>query len=512
MSSPIRTCRALAIALPLLCSALLAAGCSFIVDSKIKKAGIGGACASDDDCHASTCDRGICVAKCEVSVDCPVPSTCVKNLCQLPLKVRGVWVGVVSGGEGWTLTHQDGIDGAKANLGYVDFGYKEGLIGPSVTTAIDDFVKEGAQLIIANSFDHRDQIAAGAAKYPDVKFLICSGRANNTNMGAYFGRLEQAWFVAGKVAAQKATTRKRLGFVGSYITPEVVRHANAFLRGARSVVPEMTLEVRWVGFWYDYNQTPTFTYKLASDPNAVEEKLFAEEYAAALLIDGGAEVVAHQMDNQRISRYVEKHTVAPGGLKDVWTIANDNQYGWRNYETKEPLTTALGAVYWNWTSMYTRLLDEIHRQTWKPSEVMDTLIQDHATSTVYFEQNLSPKIGIDDTVVRAYLNEQAQKSYLEVFRGPYETTGQRAALKEGEALSEDEWRSMCWFSDGVVEKADPTKADLTSPDQPAKVPASDYQPADPANTAPTTAPWILLAVPGTPRGVAWNCSENQIKQ
>jgi basic membrane lipoprotein Med (substrate-binding protein (PBP1-ABC) superfamily) len=498
----------LAFGAPLLVASVLMAGCSFIVDSKVHASGIGGTCSTDEDCQASTCDRGICVAKCAVNVDCPLPSSCIKGLCELPLKVRGAWVGFVSGGEGWTLTHQDGINGAKQNLGYVDFGYKEQLIGPAVATAIDDFAKGGAQVIISNSFDHRDQVAEGAAKYPKIKFLICSGRANQTNVGSYFGRLEQAWFVAGKVAAHKAIKTKRLGFLGSYITPEVIRHANGFLRGAQSIDPQITMEIRWMGFWYDYNLTPTFVYK--RDASSPEEKLFAEEYATALLIDDGVEVIAHQADNQRVSKYVEKRKTAGTLQADVWTIANDNQFGWRNYETKEPLKTALGSVYWNWTSMYSSLLDQMHRGSWKPSDVMDVLLEDHATSTVGFEQNLSPSSGIDDQVVRSYLNDQAKKGYLEVFKGPYETTGQRAAVGDGEVLTEAEWQSMCWFTNGMVEKSDPQ--DKNSPYQPAKVPATDYQPADPANTAPTTAPWILLAVPGTDRGIAWNCNDNQIKK
>ena len=270
-----------------------------------------------------------------------------------------------------------------------------------------------------------------------------------------------------------------------------------------------------MGFWYDYNDSPTFSYTPTfMGTAAAEESLFAEEYAAATLIDGGCDVIGHQADNQRISRYVERHTTE-GTLRDgnddpraVWTIANDNQYGWRDYATQEALTTALGAVYWNWTSLYTRQLDQIHRHVWQADDVMDVLIEDHATSTVGFEQNTLPSIGIDEMMVRGFLNQQAQGSYQDIFEGPYDTTGQREdPVEDGETLSEEEWRTMCWFVEGVVEKSDPS--DPSSDDQPAQVPTTDYQPADVDEVHPNTAPEILISVPGAPRGIAWQCDQNQ---
>src|SRR5690349_6893173 len=80
-------------------------GCSVIVNSDLNGSGIGVRCDTNDQCHAGICDRNICVASCSSSAECPAPSACFAGKCQLPLKVTALWVGVVAGGEGWTLTH-----------------------------------------------------------------------------------------------------------------------------------------------------------------------------------------------------------------------------------------------------------------------------------------------------------------------------------------------------------------------------------------------------------------------
>lgn len=498
-------------------------GCSLITDSKVNPSGLTATCTSDDDCHASTCNiragdsKGICVSQCSASADCPEGTMCAKGLCQAPLKVGGIWVGVTAFREGWTLTHQEGVEAAQASLGYVDFRAAEGMFGDeAILPEVEKMVtKEGRNVIIFNSFDHRAQAEPLAAKYPNVKFLVCSGRPKSPNLGAFFAHLEQSWFVAGKIAAGLTKT-KRLGFIGSYITPEVVRHLNAWIRGAQSEDPNIKIEVRWTGFWYDYNTSKTFKYtpKFLGE-GAVEENLYAEEYATALLIDGGADIIGHQSDNQRPGVYVEskygKIVDDKGAARKVWVIANDNQYGWRNQqsETKEAYKTSIGAVYWNWTPLYSKIFEDIHRDQWKVYDINEAMAEDKSKSLISFEVNTESEAGLDDSAIKNLLTQQAKAPYTDVFKGPYETTGQRDAIAAGETLSDKELRQMCWFSKGIVEKSVPL--DTSSPDQDAMVPTSTH-PA-PADAAPTTPPYVLLPVaPGVPRGVAWNCDENQIPE
>lgn len=492
----------------------------------IVEAAVGEPCTTAADCQGSKCDDGICVTSCTEgtgTAQCPGETECLNSTCQHRLKIAGVWVGVVGTGEGWTLTHQEGIEKAQENLGYVEFEYKEELIGPPVGDYIDEAIGNGAEVIVANSFDHIPQVAEKALQYPDTTFLICSGKAKEPNMGSYFGHLEQAWYVAGRIAARKTKT-KRLGFIGSYVTPEVVRHLNAYTLGARKEDPSIVVEVRWIGFWYDPDfVSPKFEYTpLHMGANAEKLKLTAEQYLTAKLIDSGADVIGHQCDNQYPSKYVAQHTEAgtmvdsEGNPKKVWTIANDNQFGWRD-AAGDAYTNAVGSVYWNWAPMYTQLFEEIHRKRWKPTDVMDSLQEDPATSIVGFQLSTGEK-EIDDTVLRSLLNQAQSAGAESVYAGPIKVNGgQRPAgdIPAGSELADGEYPSMCWFTEGVVERSNPN--DPTSADQPAQVPDDTHvgklgdatEPPEGTPREPTTAPEVLVSF-ADPPNLMWNCKWNQV--
>jgi len=435
-----------------LTSALLFVGlsaCQLVVSDEVGK-GIGEICQSDGDCQAARCNRNICASTCSVATDCPAPSTCTSaGLCEVPLKVGFLYVGVVED-EGWTLTHEQGRKEAMSALPYLQTDVATNIFLPDdIATVVDGFVQKGTKVVVANSFSQRESVKVAAAKYPDVKFLVCSGNETGENFGTYFARMEQAYYIAGYVSAQ-ATKTKRLGFVGSYITPEVVRHVNAFTRGARRFSPEVVVEIRWEGFWFDL------------DPPVGGE--YNETLLARSLLASGCDVLAHNMDNGRVVRAVE---AARAGGKNVYSIGNDN----RDACNAGP-TSCLGTSYWSWGTLYTQLFDQMHRGQWDPAiSVNDPISANTTTSTVGFAVNnavTGPDIAISANELLASLARPGGAAL--PFTGPFCSTGQRAScVAAGEAVSDKELTTMCWFAEGVVERSDP--ADSSSADRPALVPA-----------------------------------------
>jgi basic membrane lipoprotein Med (substrate-binding protein (PBP1-ABC) superfamily) len=374
-------------------------------------------------------------------------------------------------------------------------------------------VTNGAKVIIANSFSQRDAVLKVAPQYADrgVTFLTCAGYDLQPNVGSYFGHMEQAWFVAGRIAAIRAQrSPPRLGVIASFITPEVVRHINAFTLGARSLFPDAVVEVRYLGFWYDYNDTPTWSYKASFMP--ATEKLFGEELLAAKLIESGCEILAHQADSQRLNKAVDRW-LAQGYLaaNSVYTMANDNQYGCYQFQggvRGSPYRNCIGSVYWNWGPMYQNLLDQLHRGVYRPSNLLDSLSENKALSIVGFEP--TPNMGVDESALASTLETMAKNGADFVYQGPYESTGQRAPknVAKGETVhyepsdpsTTQEWRSMCWFVKGVIVRSDPN--DPTSMDIDALVPDG--------TTTPTVGPGgsILMSPPGLDSGSGLNCTQN----
>lgn len=481
--------------------ALAASDCSLAVESEVTGTGIGTLCVSNDDCHAGICDAGLCTAPCLANADCPDASRCFSGKCALPLRVSALWEGVVTGGEGWNSSHQDGMNDAAKRLPHLVWDYREEIVADEpgkISAAIDESVAAGAQIVIANSYNQQDEVKERAATYPEVVFLIAGGtEANGRNLNSYYAHLEQSLYIAGKVAAAKTVTR-RLGIISGLVTPEQVRNTNAFLRGARSVDPSIVVEATWIGFWNDYQTEPSYTFE--------GRRLFREELLAARLLASGCDVIMSQSDNQRAVRYVE--ALVKGGRRDIWSIAENNRFGFRELTPTgpdgPPMASALGAAYYNWGPLYVRLFEQIYRGTWDPNELLYDPITPGPDTVVGFE--LNPTVGLDDTAVKKYQLDQSTQGFESVFKGPYAVTGQRDANGDGapdgtqavgddETIGEDEFNRMCWFAEGVIEKVDPL--DPLSADRPALVPDGDVAP-----------PPDLLGPPGAEPGVGLRCSEN----
>jgi len=506
--------------------------CSALADSHLA-GGIGASCLVDADCHAAVCDRndgsagGICVRACTSDLECPRPSKCVvaggqgSGLCQKPLAVEALYIGVGTADEGWSLTHQEGLNYAQTQLGYlsgatmpsagVTWGFSNFVFDTDIAQKTEEAVARGAQVIIANSFSQRDAVLKVAPQYIDrgVNFLTCAGFELQPNVGSYFGYMEQAWYVAGRITAIRAQkSPPRLGVIVSFITPEVIRHINAFTLGAQSYNPQTLVEVRFMGFWFDYNDTPAFGYQ--GTFMQARENLFGEELLAAKLIESGCEIIAHQADSQRpnkaVDRWIGKGWLPATG-STIYTIANDNRDGCYSYSGGKrgaAYRNCLGSVYWNWGPLYQRLFDQMHRGTFMTSNVIDAMSENPSLSIVGFEA--TPGMGVDESALASTLQNIAKSGPEAVFRGPYDTTGQHASVPMGQTIRFDpndtarEWRSMCWFVKGVIEKVDPN--DPASADRDALVPDGSFTPTVGATGQ------VLFGPPGAPAGAGLNCKQN----
>jgi basic membrane lipoprotein Med (substrate-binding protein (PBP1-ABC) superfamily) len=411
-------------------------------------AGIGAPCEEDGDCQGAQCIDEVCAAACSAASDCPAPSVCTgAGLCQLPLRAGFVYIGLPEV-EQWTQAHEIGRVQAEEALPYLETEAAEGkLLAADAASAIDDFIQRGFHVVVATSPSLRDVAAVKAAEHPEVKFLSCGALSATENNVSYYGRMYQATYLAGFAAARRSAT-KRLGMVGSLVTPSVVRHINAFATGARRAEPNAVVEVRWIGFWHD-----------TGPPDAqgrTKERALTEE-----LLSTGCDVIAHQADNG-----VPVATVAEVG-GSAKAIGNNVAEA-----CPEGSASCLGATYWQWGPMYIDVLDGLHRSRWPGGQLVNAGIEvSPAGSVVNFGLNVA--VGTTDLAIEisGLLEEVAGEGGVELpFRGPLCSTGQRTpvCLEAGEVVSEEELLGMCWFVEGIVEKED--AADPGSADRAAMVP------------------------------------------
>ena len=76
----------------------------------------------------------------------------------------------------------------------------------------------------------------------------------------------------GKITAAQA----KMGYVGAFTFAEVISGYTSFYLGAKSIVPEVTMDVKFTGSWYDETK---------------------EKQAAQALIDGGCVLISQHADS-----------------------------------------------------------------------------------------------------------------------------------------------------------------------------------------------------------------------
>jgi basic membrane protein A len=188
---------------------------------------------------------------------------------------------------------------------------------------------DGAKLIFPTSFGYFDpHILVEAKKFPTVTFLHCGGlydaTKHPTNVGSYFGYIDEAQYVSGIVAGMTTKTNK-LGFIAAKPIPQVLRNINAFTLGARSVNPKVTTAVVFTGDW--------------SMPSK-------EADAANSLADQGVDVLTMHVDSPKIIvEQAEKRGIFVTGYHASQAALAPKGY--------------LTGAEWNWGEVYTQYVKAI---------------------------------------------------------------------------------------------------------------------------------------------------------
>jgi basic membrane protein A and related proteins len=420
---------------------------STCVNKKCSLKQLSEACVSGDECGGGKCIDNLCTKECSVDAECGENATCASSFCAKKLKAFFVYVGVPED-EGWTLTHEQGRQYAMRKLPWLESDFIPNTFLPDpAKKAIESYIEKDYDVFFTTSFSLRNETSLEANMHPDKKFLGCSINIQGSNLGSYWGLMEQGHYLAGYAAALKTKT-KRLGFLGSYVTPEVVRHINAYTLGAQSVDPTIQVEVRWVGFWFDTDK-----------PDINNE--YKETVLTKKLIASNCDVINHNMDNGRSVVAIEQEATKTGG-KEVYSFGNDNG----DACDKGP-KSCLGTTYWNWGPLYVRLLEQIHRGTWDPKVVVeDPIGVDPETSIPNFKV-IEPVAGHDIAIAAGQKRAElaAAGSSGKEFTGPYCTNGDQRmprakCLGVGEKPSVDELHTMCWFVKGVIELKNPDDPSL----------------------------------------------------
>ena len=267
---------------------------------------------------------------------------------------------------GWSQAHYDAgmyveqkVSGAK--MLYLENVYSgsPAYTGTTTSQLAEQLVAQGAQLIIFNSDDMKDEATKFAQDHSDIPVIMSSGDQvwqqgsayiPMANMVNIMGRMEFGKMMAGCAAALTSQTGK-IGYLGPLINDETRRLASSAYLGAKycwaqknataavaqpagsgaassaQTAGGLEFKVTWIGFWF---YIPGFS----SDPTVVADDFYNSGYDVVI---SGIDTTEAMTEAKRL------HDAGQA----VWSIP----YDFKGACDQAP-EICLGVPYFNWGPAY----------------------------------------------------------------------------------------------------------------------------------------------------------------
>jgi basic membrane protein A and related proteins len=326
-----------------------------------------------------------------------------------PVKAAFVYIGP-TGDHGWTYAHDQGRKATEAALaGKVTTTAVENV--PETADAervIRDLASKGNKIIFATSFGYMNAMEKVAKSFPKVAFMHATGYKMSKNLGIYDVRTYEGAYMLGVVAGKMSKSGK-LGVVGSFPIPEVIRNIDAFTIGARSVNPKVTTKVIWVSTWFDPGK---------------------EREAALTLISQGADVLMQNTDSPAVVQAAQE--------KGIYA------FGWDSDMSKFGGKAQLAASVLNWSVIYNQEVSKVVDGSWKPSAIWYG-VKEGAVNI----DNFGPSTPADVKKLAEERRDAIKAGKLHPFTGPLKDNTGKEIVAAGKTPSDADLGKWNVYVEGV---------------------------------------------------------------
>jgi basic membrane protein A len=240
-----------------------------------------------------------------------------------PLKVALLLSGPAND-QGWNAIALAGLVAAEEEYG-IETAYMENVDIADTEAAYTDYAAQGYDVVIGHGFQFGDPAVRVAAKFPDTYFIATEAASQAENMASYVMSCEEGAYLMGVLCSSMSESNK-IGVVGGFEQPSIVKELEAFKVGAKSVNPNITVYEAYISSYTDVT---------------------AGKAAAESMIDQGADVlyhVANQAGTGVIKAAEEKGLLACGNSYDQNSIAPDTVMCSTVYNMPQVILTAVGQV------------------------------------------------------------------------------------------------------------------------------------------------------------------------
>lgn len=226
--------------------------------------------------------------------------------------------------QGWNAIALAGLQAAEEEYG-IETAYMENVDIADTEAAYNDYAAQGYDLIIGHGYQFGDPAVRVAAKFPDTYFMATEAASQAENMASFVMSCEQGAYLMGTLCASMSKTGK-IGVVGGYEQPSIVKEVEAFKIAAKEVNPDIIVYEAYISSYTDVT---------------------AGKAAADSMIDQGADVlyhVANQAGTGVIKAAEENGLLACGNSYDQHSIAPNTVMCSTIYNMPQVILTAVGQV------------------------------------------------------------------------------------------------------------------------------------------------------------------------
>ena len=239
--------------------------------------------------------------------------------------------------------------------------------------AAKDLVKQGCNVIFADSFGHEPFMLKAAQKWPQVQFCHATGTqalvAGVSNYHNAFASIYEGRYLAGYAAGLKLLTMLddlqpnnydangsiKLGYIGAYQYAEVISGYTSWYLGVKAAMaennaPDVVMDVTFTRSWYDFD---------------------AEEAGARTLITRGAALISQHADSMGAPGECERQRVPDVGYNVSTAESCPNTY------------VAHSRI--NWAPYYENVISSMYAGTAIASEVNGNYTGNIASGSVEFD-------------------------------------------------------------------------------------------------------------------------------
>ena len=309
---------------------------------------------------------------------------------------------------GWTMGHEQGrLHLQRVFDGQIETrAYEHVMEGEGPVAAMEHAIADGCGLIFATSPRILPASLRVAVAHPEVVVMNCSVNQRHRYVRSYYGRMYEAKFIIGAVAATLSDSGE-LGYVADYPIFGQIAGINAFALGAQMINPRASVHLAW-----------------SSVRNGAR--------ADTALIERGIRLISTQ-DSARFRR----------GSSSGFGLYRVGEDGER---------ALLASPLWRWDVYYETILRRLRDNTVKEEYARSSRALNYywGMSAGVIDLRCDPSLPRGTRRLADYLRESIAKEVCNPFLAPLHTQDGRLIGEHQHALSIEQIIGMDYLVDNVI--------------------------------------------------------------